>query len=118
MDWAAVEPRAVSILISGMIYRLARRLVVGEQFQRLRLVLAYWGHRLVGIGNVSACGDATVNAEDPPDRGSYARMLDDDLPGQLRIKLPHRFDLQFGPALTAIFEPHKAALQRMHFLNR
>src|SRR5690348_12489099 len=72
--------------LSGMIYRLARRLVVGEQFQRLRLVLAYRGHRLVGIGNVSARSDATVNAEDPPDRGSYARMLDDDLRGQARIK--------------------------------
>ena len=38
---------------------------MGEQFQYLSLVFRYWGHRLNFISNVSACGDATVNAEEP-----------------------------------------------------
>jgi len=49
----------------GMIDGLASRLVVGEQFQYLSLVFRYWGHRPIFISNVSACGDATVNAEEP-----------------------------------------------------
>jgi len=91
---------------------------MGKQFQRLSFVLAYWGHRLVAIRNLSAGGDATVNVEYPEGRGSYPRVFDDDFPGLLRIKLPHWLDRQFGPALTTTFKPHKAALQRMHLLDR
>jgi len=71
---------------------LARRIGVGEQFQCLRLFLADRGHRLVGIGNVSTRGDLAIDPEDSPSRSSDTRMLDDDLPGQPRIKLPNWFD--------------------------
>src|SRR5215467_2959325 len=104
--------------LSSVTDGIASRLIMGEQFQCLSFVLGYWSHRLIAISNVSARGDPTINAEYSPGRRGNARMLAGDFPGQLRIKLPHRFDRQFGPTFMPIFKPHKAALERMNFLDR
>jgi hypothetical protein len=62
--------------LARVVDRLARRVVMSKQFERLRFVLGHRHHRLIGIGDVGAGGDAAVDAEHAPSGGRDARVLD------------------------------------------
>lgn len=53
----------------------------------------------------------------PQSRLRHANVFDQHFPGQRRIECQRRLERQFGAALVTRFEPHEAALQRMHFLD-
>src|SRR5580658_1037650 len=72
--------------LAGMVDRFARRFVMREQLEGLRLVVSHRRHGLVGIGNARAFGDAPIDAKNAPGRRRDPGMLDGKFPGDSRVE--------------------------------
>ena len=68
-----------SLNLASMIDGIARRLVMGEKIESLRIVVVYCRHRLIGVGNVTARSDTAIDAEDLPSGESDPRVLEHPL---------------------------------------
>ena len=49
---------------------------MGEQIECLRIVVGYGGHRLIGVGDVTARCNPAIDTEDLPSGESDPRVLD------------------------------------------
>src|SRR2546422_6663925 len=95
-----------------------RRLIVGEQFERVASLFGYRHQRLVAIDPALRIPlQAPTHAVQREPMFEDASVFRKNLPGVLRIERPCRLDSEAGPAVAPIFQAQHAALQRMDVLH-